>query len=305
MRGARCAFQRKPFRCYNAQPCGHGETGRRKGLKIPRLVRAVPVRVRLPAPGALHEFGHGLRAASRRSIQGGFRPRSGTVPLSNEVIAYYDSLAGTYDADRFGGSYGEFVHQQETAILARMLPKDAQAVLDVGCGTGRLTAHATHGCGASINSLKIAAGKRPAQDFVAANLALLPFAPSSFDAAICFHVFMHLDRAVIQSGLNEIARVLKPGGILIADVASAVRRRILGQRPEGWHASTSFSVQEFSDIAAASGLRMSGVSGTILAPIHRLPRSARKPFVMLDGFLANRFPNVASYIAASFAKETT
>ena len=31
-------------------PCRSGGTGRRKGLKIPRLERAVPVQVRAPAP---------------------------------------------------------------------------------------------------------------------------------------------------------------------------------------------------------------------------------------------------------------
>src|SRR5579859_4660449 len=50
IRRARSAFLAPPFLCYKARPRGHGETGRRKGLKIPRLARAVPVRVRLPAP---------------------------------------------------------------------------------------------------------------------------------------------------------------------------------------------------------------------------------------------------------------
>lgn len=35
---------------YNRRHCPGGETGRRKGLKIPRCASAVPVRPRLPAP---------------------------------------------------------------------------------------------------------------------------------------------------------------------------------------------------------------------------------------------------------------
>jgi SAM-dependent methyltransferase len=223
--------------------------------------------------------------------------------LSNEIVAYYDRLAGNYDADRFGGSYGHFVHAQEVAILGRMLSKNAGRILDVGCGTGRLTGYATHGCDASINSVKLAAGKRPTQRFAAANLVAMPFAACSFDAAICFHVFMHLDRTSIEAGLREIARVLRPGGVLVADIASAVRRRLLRRRPQGWHGSTSLSVREFSSLAAKAGLDMSGVSGTIMSPVHRLPAGMRRPLARLDGFMADRFPDLASYVVGRFVKE--
>jgi SAM-dependent methyltransferase len=217
-------------------------------------------------------------------------------------VSYYDRLAGTYDTDRFGGSYGTFLHEQEVAILARMIPQAATAILDIGCGTGRLTGYATCGCDPSLNSVRIAAGKRPERGFVAADLTAMPFAAASFDAAFCFHVFMHLDRDRIQTGLREIARVLRPGGILIADVASGVRRRLLGHKPKGWHGATSLSVREFSDLAATAGLRQSGVSGTIMLPLHRLPEGIRMPLSALDGFVADRFPDLASYVVGSFAR---
>jgi SAM-dependent methyltransferase len=223
--------------------------------------------------------------------------------LSNEIVAYYDRLADSYDADRFGGSYGQFVHAQEVAILGRMIPKSAATILDVGCGTGRLTGHATHGCDASINSVRLAAGKRPAQQFAAANMASMPFAACSFDAAICFHVFMHLDRDSIETGLREIARLLRPGGVLVADIASSVRRRLLRRRPLGWHGSTSLSVREFSAVAAKAGLQMDGVSGTIMSPVHRLPAGMRSPLARLDGLMADRFPDLASYVVGRFVKE--
>ncbi len=54
--------------CYNAPARGHGEIGRRKGLKIPRLERAVPVRVRLPAPAPARRIGAQRQEPSWRAM---------------------------------------------------------------------------------------------------------------------------------------------------------------------------------------------------------------------------------------------
>ena len=222
--------------------------------------------------------------------------------MPSEIVSYYDRLADTYDADRFAGLYGKFLHQQEVAILRRMIPAAARAILDIGCGTGRLTGFATCGCDPSLSSVTIATRKRPELNFVAADLTAMPFASSSFDAAFCFHVFMHLDLDTIETGLREIARVLRPGGTLVADVASGVRRRLLRHKPKGWHGATSLSVRELSNLAATAGLRQSGVSGTIILPLHRLPERIRMPLSALDGFVADRFPDLASHVVGSFAK---
>jgi ubiquinone/menaquinone biosynthesis C-methylase UbiE len=63
--------------------------------------------------------------------------------IDRAMIQYYDRLARTYDAERFGNSYGKFIDAQERATLARLLPLEAGSVLDLGCGTGRLTGFAT------------------------------------------------------------------------------------------------------------------------------------------------------------------
>ena len=72
---------------------GHGEIGRRKGLKIPRLERAVPVRVRLPAPLAklAAQVFDGSRAAKQKSIAPPYSETSGHA-VSRGLFAMFGSL---------------------------------------------------------------------------------------------------------------------------------------------------------------------------------------------------------------------
>ena len=43
---------------------------------------------------------------------------------TNEVVAYYDDIADTYDESRFGNSYGEFIDAEERMILDQVFPSD-------------------------------------------------------------------------------------------------------------------------------------------------------------------------------------
>jgi SAM-dependent methyltransferase len=222
--------------------------------------------------------------------------------MDRAIIDYYDALAPRYDEDRFGNSYGGFLDAQERALLARWLPVGAARVLDLGCGTGRLSDRASHACDASIESLRAATGRGAAR-FLAADIAALPFATESFDAAYCLHVFMHLNRAAIAEAFGEVARILRPGGIFVADIASSLRRRLLRRAPSGWHGATSLTRAEFAALAAEAGLRMIDGAGIMLAPVHRLPPALRAPIAAADRRLAALAPDLASYIVGRFVRD--
>lgn len=222
--------------------------------------------------------------------------------MNSTIADYYDRLAPDYDADRFANSYGRFLDAQERRILARLLPPDAGTVLDIGCGTGRLTTFATQGCDASAESIRVARERHPEKTFTVADATALPFADASFDAALCFHVLMHLERDVIAALLGEAARVLRPSGVFVVDVASGTRRRLVRRSSTGWHGGTSLTPGELAALARPAGLRMTAAAGIAMSPVHRVPPALRRAVDPVDRLLCRAAPGLASYFAARFVR---
>lgn len=130
-------------------------------------------------------------------------------------MAYnFDTIARTYDR----------LNRLMTLGLDRRWRKRALRgvqgnVLDVACGTGDMAVSLVErGCtvtGVDISEemLAIARQKAPMVTSMIADAEHLPFPDASFDAVTCaFGVrnFVHLEQ-----GLNEMLRVLKPGGQLV------------------------------------------------------------------------------------------
>lgn len=130
-------------------------------------------------------------------------------------MAYnFDTIARTYDR----------LNRLMTLGLDRRWRKRALRgiqgnVLDVACGTGDMVVELLkHGCTVtgidlSDEMLAIARQKATSAIFQLGNAEALPFPDASFDAVTCaFGVrnFVHLEQ-----GLNEMLRVLKPGGQLV------------------------------------------------------------------------------------------
>lgn len=225
--------------------------------------------------------------------------------MKREIIAYYDRLAPNYDASRFDNSYGRFIDARERALLTDWLPQNAPKVLELGCGTGRLSAFATVATDASTASLGVAAKRVPTTRFAAADAERLPFPSASFDAVFAFHLLMHLEIGALHTIFAESARVLRPGGILIADIVSKTRRDITGTRrnvEHAWHGATALTAKEFESIGRDAGLRAIRTTGLLLLPIQRLPHAARPLLARVDAWLASRAPSLSSYLVACFTK---
>lgn len=93
-------------------------------------------------------------------------------------------------------------------------------VLEVGCGQGRfLRAFCSvkpfrqgHGCDIDRRALVVGRALGDGYAYLQAGASHLPYADASFDIVLIFDVLEHLKDS--QAGLDEVARVLRPGGFL-------------------------------------------------------------------------------------------
>ena len=106
-------------------------------------------------------------------------------------------------------------------ILDRYLPKRGKGLnlLDVGCGTGyHLKRYKNHGFNiigvdGSSEMLNEARNSNPEIDFKQCDVDFIPLPDKSFDVILCIEVLRYLPD--ITPCLNEITRLLKPGGIAL------------------------------------------------------------------------------------------
>ncbi len=122
---------------------------------------------------------------------------------------------------------------RETALREQILELAAlepgQSILDVGCGTGTLALAAKRRVGASgrvygidaspemlSRAYQKAAKARSDVTFLKAFAQELPFADGQFNTVLTTIMLHHLPRSSRRQCAREIARVLKPGGRVLA-----------------------------------------------------------------------------------------
>jgi len=137
----------------------------------------------------------------------------------------YQSSAGEYAVSR--DEDPRLVAQ--LTIASDMLRGEHGRTLDLGCGTGSafpmLRAREFDVVGIDLSSRMIAFAKQRYADDRRIQLSrgdaeFLPFADASFDTVTCLGVFESLPD--YTPALREIARVLRPGGLLVLSVPSQI-----------------------------------------------------------------------------------
>ncbi len=141
--------------------------------------------------------------------------------------AFSGSVPGNYD--RY---LGPVLFEPYAADLATRIPTtDGVRLLELACGTGRVTRHlrAALPTSASLVATDLnepmlefarAAVPDPGITWQQADAQALPFPDGSFDAVVCQFGLMFLpDKA---QGLREARRVLAPGGLFVASVWESI-----------------------------------------------------------------------------------
>jgi SAM-dependent methyltransferase len=150
----------------------------------------------------------------------------------------------------------------ETVNLEFLPLRRGARVLDLGCGEGR---HAiatwlqreVHCIGMDLNAADVATACARAREFGAqiqpcadrslafgvGNGLALPFPDHCFDAVICSEVLEHI--GPYREVLQEIRRVLKPGGALVASVPRYWPERICWALSDAYHGNEGGHIRIF------------------------------------------------------------
>jgi SAM-dependent methyltransferase len=143
-------------------------------------------------------------------------------------------------------------------------------LLDAGCGTGaNLVALNERGAALGLDQAEAALRlcRQRNVTVVRGDLEALPFPEGSFDCVTSFDVLYHLDVRDDRRAAAELARVLRPGGLLLVRVpALEALRRGHDQRV---HTRHRYNRTELTQLLEAAGLELLRVTycNTLLLPL--------------------------------------
>lgn len=127
--------------------------------------------------------------------------------------------------------------------LARHAPPVPLAVLEWGCGCARITRHLRAALGVRAGRLVAADADARAVDWCRAQSAALagiefvahapqpplPFADAGFDVVLGFSVLTHLSERSARAWTADLARVLRPGGLVLLTTHGRGQRALLSR----------------------------------------------------------------------------
>jgi 2-polyprenyl-3-methyl-5-hydroxy-6-metoxy-1,4-benzoquinol methylase len=140
------------------------------------------------------------------------------MPLNTGEISHWDEWNTKY---RQWGTFGDeptMRRMREVLEAVRNVHKNDANILEVGCGTGWLSAKLAEfgtvmGVDLGVESIRYASAKLPSIDFKAGDILELDLPVNHFDIVVTLETLSHV--ADKNAFMDKMARLLKPGGILI------------------------------------------------------------------------------------------
>ena len=142
------------------------------------------------------------------------------------------SIANNYGSVRFKTILGETIDKSEEKILSEFFKSKGEAsVLEIACGTGRITRNIRPKKIVAIDTskemLSIAKKNKELKRviFIIGNAFSLPL-NEKFDVVVSFRLFRHFNTEEQRRAFEEITRVLKKDGLFLFDVLNKDRSRL-------------------------------------------------------------------------------
>ncbi len=135
------------------------------------------------------------------------------MTFHQDTIKTYNKIAQHYNKTHFNSSFWK----KEFKLFKSLI--SGNKIVDIGCGAGRdatlfLQNNFDYtGLDASSEMLKEARKRAPTGKFILGNFYQLDFPDETFDGFWAAASLLHAPKTDIESVLNEILRILKPGGV--------------------------------------------------------------------------------------------
>lgn len=147
--------------------------------------------------------------------------------------AYYDEFSKSYERHRRpnqADGYHALVDDLEVELCERY--GRGKDILECGCGTGlileRLAGFARRAAGIDLSPGMLELARGRGLEVTEGSVTELPFDDATFDVTCSFKVLAHVPD--IGKGLREMARVTRPGGVILAEFYNPLSFRGLAKR---------------------------------------------------------------------------
>jgi ubiquinone/menaquinone biosynthesis C-methylase UbiE len=148
----------------------------------------------------------------------------------NTTHKYWEKVAkeNPYAAICTGWDASKFDSESENPIIGSELLGKEKTVLDVACGIGRMAKFISpkvkQYVGVDFSSGMIEKAKERYRDYSNVRFnhndgkSFSMLQDNTFDLAVCYLAFQHMTKSITNSYINEVHRVLKPGGSFVTDI---------------------------------------------------------------------------------------
>lgn len=208
-----------------------------------------------------------------------------------------------------GTSLGEITERLERDLVLELAgPLAGRDLLDAGCGDGAFALAAARsgarvaGIDASPRSIEAAASRARSEglsaDLRCADVRRLPYPDARFDVVVAVTVLCFLPEA--RAAATELARVLRPGGVLVLGELAPWNAWAAWRRLRAWLGNATWrgarfrSARELRRLVAGAGLAPEVSRGAVFyPPVGALARG----FAPLDAWVGRLTTLGAAFVA--------